>query len=124
VQDGVPPSLDGSDASAQFLIDRFPNSIPKSTIPLPGEAAALIQQYDVACEKADLYTEQKQEAENLLKQMIGEHEAGIIGNRIITWKSIAQERLDAKTLKAEHPTLYKKYANKISCRRFAVKSAS
>ena len=44
------------------------------------------------------------------------------GDRIITWKPVSQERLDIKTLKAEHPALYKKYANKTSFRRFSIKA--
>jgi predicted phage-related endonuclease len=93
-----------------------------SKIELPDKAAALIQQYDEACEKLEQYTEQKLEAENLLKQMIGEHEAGTVGDRVITWKSISQERIDATTLKSEHPKIYKKYSNIISYRRFTVKA--
>jgi len=123
VQSGVPPSLDGSNASADFLSKKFPDSIPLSTTQLPDTALALLTQYDDASEKASHYTEQKQEAENLLKQMLGEHEAGTIGDRIITWKTVIQERLDSKTLKAEHPTLFKKYANKSSHRRFSIKQA-
>ena len=30
VQDGTPPALDGSNASARFLAERFPNSVPQS----------------------------------------------------------------------------------------------
>ena len=123
VEDGVPPPLDGSDASAKFLSKRFPDSIPRSKINLPEEAAALIEQHDAACEQLELITGQKQEAENLLKQMMGENEAGVVGDRSITWKSITQERLDSKTLKTEHPTLYRKYANKTSYRRFTIKAA-
>ena len=123
VQSMTPPPLDGSSASAKFLAERFPNSIAKSRIVLPDSAVALIQQYDAACEQLDTFTEQKQEAENLLKQMMGDNEIGTIRDRIITWKSVAQERLDSKTLKAEHPTLYKKYANKTSYRRFSIKAA-
>ena len=123
VQLSVPPPLDGSDASAKFINERFPHSVPLSKIELPSNATTLIQQYDVACEQLDQLTEQKQEAENLLKQMLGEHETGHIGDRIITWKSVSQERLDSKTLKAEHPTLYNKYANKTSHRRFSIKTA-
>lgn len=85
--------------------------IPRSEITLPDTAAQLLLQYDNACEQLEAITEQRQQAENLLKQMMGEHEVGTAGNRIITWKSISQERLDSKTFKAEHPTLYKKYAN-------------
>jgi predicted phage-related endonuclease len=91
---------------------------------LPANAAELIHQYDEAREQLEQIEEQKQEAENLLKQMLGDNEAGIAGDRVITWKSISQERFDNKTLKAEHPKLYGKYANKSSYRRFSIKSAA
>jgi putative phage-type endonuclease len=124
VQSKTPPRLDGSEASAKFLSERFPNSVPLSKIELPDTAVDLIKQYDTACEKVDLYTEQKQEAENLLKQMLGDNEAGSIDDWVITWKSVEQERLDGKTLKAEHPTLYKKFSNKTSYRRFSIKAVA
>jgi predicted phage-related endonuclease len=115
--------LDGSDAAAKFISERFPTSIPKSQIILPGTASALIQQFEAANEQLATITEQKQEAENLLKQMMGDNEVGTTGDRIITWKSVSQERLDSKTLKAEHPVLFKKYANQTSYRRFSIKAA-
>lgn len=124
VQDGTPPPLDGSDASARFLAQRFPSSTPLSHITLPDTAADLLNQYDEACEQLEIVTERKQKAENLLKEMLGDNEVGTAEGRIVTWKSISQERLDSKTLKAEHPTLYKKYANKSSYRRFTIKAAS
>ena len=122
VQNKTPPVLDGSDSVAQFLAEQFPNSTPNSRIELPNRAEQLIQQYDTACQQIKDLTEQKQQAENQLKQMLGEHEAGTAGGHIVTWKNVVQERLDSKTLKAEHPALYKKYANKTSYRRFAIKS--
>ena len=124
VQDCTPPPLDDSNATAKFLADRFHDSIPKSHIALPDIAADLLSQYDETCAQLEIVTERKQKAENLLKEMLGENEVGTAGGRIVTWKSVAQERLDSKTLKAEHPTLYKKYINKTSYRRFTIKSAS
>ena len=124
VQDSTPPPLDGSDASAKFLSERFPSSTPKSHITLPDTAADLLAQYDEACEQLEIVTEQKQKAENLLKEMMGENEVGTAGERVITWKSVSQERLDSKTLKAEHPALCKKYTNKTSYRRFTIRAAS
>jgi len=124
VQDGTPPPLDGSNASAKFLAERFPSSKPKSQISLPKAAADLLTQYDAACEQLEAVTEQKQKAENLLKEMMGDHEVGTAGGRIITWKSVFQERLDGKTLKAEHPVLCQKYISKTSYRRFSIKAAS
>jgi len=124
VQNQTPPPLDGSDASTKFLSERFPNSTPQSHITLPDTAAELLAQYDEACEQLEVVTEQKQRAENLLKEMLGENEIGTVGDRVITWKSVFQERLDSKTLKAEHPALCKKYTNKTSYRRFTIKAAS
>lgn len=123
VQTMTPPAIDGSAATAKFLSEQFPNSLPKSQIVLPDIASNLIQQYEAACENINQCTVQKQEAENLLKQMLGENEIGTTGEHVITWKSVSQERLDGKTLKVEHPTLYKKYANQTSYRRFSVKAA-
>lgn len=124
VKMNTPPPLDGTEASVKFLNERFPDSVPKSQITLPDTAISLIKQYEDACEKLNIITEQKQEAENLLKQILGDNEAGTINDRIITWKSISQDRLDTKTLKYEHPTLYKRYANKTSYRRFSVKTVA
>lgn len=124
VQDCTPPPLDGSDASAKFLSQRFPSSTPMSHIALPDAAAALLTEYDEACAQLEIVTEKKQKAENLLKEMMGDNEVGTAGGRVVTWKSVSQERLDRKTLKAEHPALYKKYANKSSYRRFTIKAAS
>ena len=124
IVEDVPPPLDGSDASASFLNERFPNSMPKSKIELPEEAVLLIEEYDAVCEQLSSLSERKQESENLLKQMMGENEYGSAGDKIISWKSVTQERLDSKTLKIEHPALYKKFANKTSYRRFSIRAAS
>ena len=124
VQDCTPPPLDGSDAAAKFLSERFPTSKPTSHITLPDTAADLLAQYDEACAELEAVTERKQKAENLLKEMLGDNEVGTTAGRVITWKSVAQERLDSKTLKAEHPALCKKYTNKTSYRRFTIKAVS
>ena len=124
VQTGVPPQLDGSEASAAFISKRFPASVPMSRVDLPKTAEALINQYDSTCELLEKITAQKLEAENLLKQMLGENEYGIAGDKVVAWKSVAQERLDSKAVKLNHPRIYRKYANKTSHRRFSIKAAS
>lgn len=122
VQDGTPPPLDGSEASARLLAEQFPASI-QSQITLPDTATDLLRQYDTACEQLEVLEGKKREAENLLKQMLGANETGTARGRVITWKNVTQERLDSKTLKAEHPALYQKYTNKTSYRRFSVQAA-
>ena len=124
VQDCTPPPLDGSDASNKFLSERFPSSTPSSHITLPDTAADLLAQYDEACEELEIVTEKKQRAENLLKEMMGSNEVGVADGRVIIWKNVEHERLDSKTLKAEHPALCKKYTSKTSYRRFTIKEAS
>jgi predicted phage-related endonuclease len=74
---------------------------------LPDSAAGLITQYDVAREQAEKYTEQKREAENRLKEMLGTHEVGIIGEHSVRWKTISKEGFDSKLLKSEQPDTYK-----------------
>ncbi|MCM1525451.1 MAG: YqaJ viral recombinase family protein [Ruminococcus sp.] len=98
VQKEIPPALDGSEASEKFLSEHFPNSIPKSEIELPETAENLISEYNSACELLEEITEQKQKAENLLKEMLGENEVGIFRNNVITWKSMSRESLDSKNL--------------------------
>ena len=57
VQNNTPPPLDGSDATANFLNDKFPNSASKSRIVLPDNAATLIVQYNTASEKVKDFSE-------------------------------------------------------------------
>ncbi len=120
VENDTPPQLDGSDASAKFLAEKFLES-KNSSVELPENAAELIRKYEATSEQIKALTEEKQFAENLLKEMLGENEVGVIGENTVTWKAVTQERLDSKTLKSEHPTIYKKYASTVSYRRFSVK---
>ena len=96
VQDCTPPPLDGSDASAKFLSQRFPSSTPKSHITLPDAAGDLLTQYDEACEELEAVTERKQQAENLLKEMLADNEVGTLGDRIVTWKSVSRSGLTVR----------------------------
>jgi len=86
IQSNQPPQLDGSDASAKFLTEQYPVSKP-TRIVLPDEAVNLIEQYKEADEKVKQFTEQKQLAENRLKEMLGDCEAGIAGNHSVIWAS-------------------------------------
>lgn len=122
VKNDTPPPLDGSDATSKFLAEKFTES-RKAQIDLPDGAAELIRQYETASEQLSAITEQQRLAENLLKEMLGENEVGIIGKNVVTWKSISQERLNSKALKSENPELYQKYATTTNYRRFSVKSA-
>jgi predicted phage-related endonuclease len=124
VQDDVPPPPDGSKACVKFLAGRYPRSVPKSKIKLPAAAADLIHQYSAADEQLGQITKEKQRAGNLLKEMLGENEIGIIGDSFIAWRNVVGERFDSKAFESEQPEIYKKYVRKSSHRRFTVKAAS
>ena len=119
VKNGTPPPVDGSDACADYLAEKFSEST-KTQIDLPDSAIQIIQDYESASEQISKLTEQKTAAENQLKEMLGENEIGLLENCEVAWKAVSQERLNSKLLKNELPEIYKKYANKTSYRRFSV----
>jgi len=121
VQDDVPPRSDGSKACGEFLSRQYPKSKPLSKITLPDSAAELIRQHNFADEQMEALKEQRQKAANLLKQMLGEHELGIVGDGLIKWSTVTQERFNAKLLEAEQPDIHAKYTVKSSYRRFSIK---
>lgn len=121
VQNNTPPPIDGSEATAKYLAEKFAEC-KIGVITLPDSAAEIIAQYDTVSARLEELTEQKRLAENQLKEMLGNNECGIVGNSVVTWKAVSQERLDTKALKAEQPALYKQYANKTTYRRFSIQS--
>lgn len=121
VENRTPPEIDGSKASTDVLNLLYPRSEEKSEILLPDDAVGLIDQYQTAAGEEKAAAGRKDEAANKLKAMLGECEAGYIGDRRVTWKTAIQERVDSKKLKAEHPKIFKKYAKVSPYRRFAIK---
>lgn len=121
VTDITPPPLDGTEASANLLNRLYPDSIPQSKITLPDEALRLIQHYEEYQEKEKLIVEEKELMANQLKDMLKGNETGVIGSRVVTWKSIQSERLNTKKLKEEMPDIHEKYVSASSYRRFTIK---
>ena len=115
--------MDGSDACAKFLSRRYPNSVPLSKIKLPDSAADLILEYSEANEQLEMLTKKKQRAANTLKQMLGKHEMGFVGDNFIKWLTVTQPRFNAKMLEVEEPDIYERYTVKSSHRRFTIKAA-
>ena len=124
VQDGVPLPPDGSKACTEFLSRHYAKSIPQSKIKLPDNAAHLIHQYFTADEQLEMYKKQRQEAENKLKEMLGIHEFGTIGDGYVKWCAVTQNKFSSKLLEAEQPDLYAKYKVESSYRRFTIKEPS
>jgi predicted phage-related endonuclease len=112
--------MDGSDASRELLNKLYPES-NNEAIELPKSALDLIGEREHWAAQEKLMAEKKQEAENKLKQLLGENEVGWAGERKVTWKTITSQRLDTKKLQTEHPDIYAKYVKENSYRRFSIK---
>ena len=124
VKNGTPPPIDGSEATAKFLADKFAECNSGTSVELPDSASELIAQYEKTTEQIEALNGQKRLAENKLKEMLGSSECGTIGRNTVLWKPVTQERLDSKSLKSEQPDIYKKYASKTTYRRFTIKTAN
>lgn len=119
---GIPPMIDGSQASTDLLSQLYPVSAPSSEIILNDKQAKLIKELVTAKEEADAAMEQVKRYENELKAIMGENELAIHnGETVLSWKSNDISRIDSKRLKKEQPELYQKYVNTTSSRRFLVK---
>lgn len=120
VESGTPPEMDGSQASAEALALLYPES-NGCLIDLPLNAEALISEYEEAQANEKIWAEKKDLAANKLKELLGENEIGIIGDRKVTWKTVTSYRLDSKALKATHPDIYEKFAKPSITRRFQIR---
>ncbi|HHX83700.1 MAG TPA: hypothetical protein GX696_12075 [Pseudomonadaceae bacterium] len=121
VENRTPPEMDGSDSSAQVLSLLYPESVPDSSIELPGEAELLIAEYEAAQQDEKAAAERKNEAANKLKALLGDYETGIVAERRVSWKTVSSSRLDTKALKKDKPDIYEQYARESVSRRFAIK---
>ncbi|MFP5116112.1 YqaJ viral recombinase family protein [Bacillaceae bacterium C204] len=123
VQTGIPPELDGSDASTALLNILYPPVNVKEEeeiLHLDEKAAELLAQYDTAKDLEAQYKEQKEEAANKLKNLIGDYQKAVWDERKISWKKIESYRFNRKAFEKENPEVAGKYLEKSVSRRFSV----
>lgn len=123
VQTGTPPVIDGSEAVEKTLKLLYPAS-NGNTITLPEETVLWIRQRAMAKALIKDAEAQLAEAENHLKALLGEAEAGILPGYTVTWKSASRSGFDQKRFAAEHPDLAKQYATQTTYRTLRVKEAN
>ena len=119
VMGGVEPVPDGSEATTRYFNERFRNSNGE-TIELPDEVLPVCEKYDNLTRQIKELETAKNAAANQLKRYLGEAEAGTVGDRKITWKSVSKNSVDTKRLKSEHPDIYTDCLTQSSYRRFLV----
>lgn len=121
---GIPPEIDGTEASQQFLNSLYPESIPESEVELPSEADQLFDAIEVIKTEIQELEQKRLEYENKIKQMIGEHEKAYSNRFMVTWKTINSNRFDSKRFKKDYPELFNQYAKPSSYRRFTIKEVN
>jgi len=103
------PDVDGTESCAHALAEKFAGGGP--AIELPQEAESILKDLDVLLESEAATKALIDEKKNQLRLMLGDAEAGTIGDRKITWKVQAgRTTLDTKRLKNEHPEIYAAYS--------------
>ena len=110
VQNNIMPSVDGTDSCKNALTEKYKGG-QISPIMLPNSVSGIVDSL------GELKTAEKDlqrlitEKENSLREILGNNEVGIIGDRKITWKTQAgRTTIDSKKLKAEQPEIFNKYS--------------
>lgn len=103
------PDADGTEQCRKALQNHFRGGQVESVI-LGNDAAEIIAAIDELKKSIDDLTALKKEKENRICKMLGDHEVGLVGERKITWKpQNGRITFDSKSLKSDHPDIYKKY---------------
>lgn len=116
---GVEPVPDGSEATTRYFNEKFSSSNGE-TVELPEEVLPVCEKYDDLTRQIRELETAKNAAANQLKSYLGNAEAGTVGDRRITWKSVSKNSVDTKRLKLEHPDIYTDCLTQSSYRRFMV----
>lgn len=107
VKDKTPPATDGTQASTEILKLIYPEARKKSEILLPDSVSQLLQQYYEASTELDKYLPLKTEAENKIKQIMGDNELGKLGELFIKWTNCYG--FDEESFKKDYPVKHGEY---------------
>jgi len=124
VEKRIPPAIDGSKASSDFLLKTFRDSIPDSTFDLKHEDRILLKDREKFITEKKTIETKIQTIDNLIKEEMEDNEIGILDNYKVSWKSFFQNRFQTKSFKEEHPKLYDLYSKESSSRRFQIRKVS
>lgn len=122
VLQNIAPPIDGSAATTEFIKQQYKEEGPEELMLQKDADDALDAMFEIE-ESIKQLKESKAAIENDLKNKLGKAEANtaISPKRLITWKSITSNRLDAKRLKEEHPEIHEKYIKQSSYRKLTIK---
>ena len=121
VQQGVPPEVDGTRASSELLKEMHPEAEEgkRKDLSDSGEdIQELIEKRNEYKETEKKFKKERKAIENKIKDKLGDAEIGVVnGEELVKWKNISSTRFDKKSLKEEHPDIYKKFTYESQYRR-------
>ncbi len=116
---GIEPVPDGSEATTDFLNEKYASS-NGNTILLPEEALGLCRRYEELSGQLNELQDKKDAVSNQLKNYLKNNESGVIGEYRVTWKQVTSTGFDKKRLEKENRALYEAYLTKKQYRRLTV----
>lgn len=113
------PVMDDSDATKDYLNQKYSDPI-KASIQLQEDMKSVLAEYqDVDCKIKEL-EKQKTGFANQIKAAMGEYETGEVDGTVVSWKKISRESLDSKRLRKEQPEVFAEYSNISSYRKLSI----
>lgn len=116
---GVPPAVDGNEATSTALTAIYPKDNGESVDLMPYEQT-LLKLSNVRREIAEL-TAVEEQCKNELKAALGEAATGEYDRFKVSWKYSERTTIDSKALKAALPDVYAQFAKTSSARTFNFK---
>lgn len=109
VEGDVPPPVDGTESTSDTLGRQYEQGI-HDAMALPSTAGEWIGRLDKLNQMEKMIKEQKTEAQNALKAMLGDYERGSFDDRIVYWSNVkGRVTIDTKRLQKELPQVYEQY---------------
>ena len=113
------PVMDDSDATRDYLNQKYSDPI-EGSIQLQEDMKSVLAEYqDVDCKIKEL-EKQKTGFANQIKAAMGEYETGEVDGTVVSWKKISRESLDSKRLRKEQPEVFAEYRNISSYRKLSI----
>jgi len=106
---GIPPELDGAQATTDALSRRYAVTVPELTADLGGlrDVIARVRENNRAIKAMEA---ENDELKNRLRAALGSAEAGVIdGEPAITWRPHGAPHFDSARFREEHPALAEEY---------------
>ena len=116
---GMEPVMDDSDATRDYLNQKYSDPI-EGSIQLQEDMKSVLAEYqDVDCKIKEL-EKQKTGFANQIKAAMGEYETGEVDGTVVSWKKISRESLDSKRLRKEQPEVFAEYTSVSSYRKLSI----